>query len=25
LDAFEAAGLHNGWLQNHECDEETPA
>jgi len=25
LDAFEAAGLHNGWLQDHECDEETPA
>ena len=25
LDAFEAAGLHNGWLQDHECDEETSA
>ncbi len=22
LDAFEAAGLHNGWLQDHECEEE---
>ncbi len=23
LDAFEAAGLQNGWLQDHECNEET--